>query len=402
MLAVRLSLAALGPWLDPDVVVAGLNAPELNVVSGPEPAVRALEQRLSEKGVGCRRLETSHAFHSPLMDGALAAFRRLLEETPMQRPSRPWISCLTGDWVTAEQAIDPDYWVRQMRQPVRFSDGVRRLSQDPAVSFLEVGPGHGLASLVRAHGNRPPRQTVIASLGREPGGDVRSMLQALGALWVAGVTPNWVALHAKERRRRVDLPTYPFERERHWIDPEPNKASLRECAPDEAVLASLDPRQPVPASLDNITANDPKASVLERLRTLLSHSSGHAPEAISASQPFLELGFDSLLLAQVSAAIHKTFGVVISLRQFVERLTTLEALANHVQTTLGQNAVSQPIPAQREVGIAPHAGLDPAVPPVPGARLGRDAQGQSCWFVPDPKRPGKYLQVRIRDKAPPL
>jgi acyl transferase domain-containing protein len=394
MLAVRVSLEALVPWLDAELVVAGLNGPELNVVSGPEPAVKALEARLSAAGVNCRMLATSHAFHSPMMDGALPAFRQLLESTPMQRPERPWVSGLTGDWITAEQATDPEYWVRQLREPVRFSDAVRRLSQDPNLSFLEVGPGHGLANLVRGHRNRPPQQTVVTSLGREPGGDARSMLQALGRLWVAGVEPEWTAVHSGERRHRVPLPTYPFEPERHWVDPPAMPTSAG--AEPSAHLASIpDPVPSQPQSLERRIGQSPsvspaergQASVQDRLRALLSDASGHAPEAIAASQSFVELGFDSLLLTQVGAAIQKTFGRSVSLRQLLEDFPTLETLARHVQSTLDQERGSAPANQQG-------AAAAPATPPVPGARLGRDAQGNPAWFVPDPNRPGKYLQVK--------
>jgi acyl transferase domain-containing protein len=390
MMAVRLSAAELEPWLTPEIVVATFNAPALHVVAGPEPAVRELEGRLSQREIGCRLLATSHAFHSPMMDGALAPFRQALAAVGLQRPCRPWISCVTGDWVTPDQATDPEYWVQQLRQPVRFSAGVQRLSRDPTLSLVEVGPGHTLATLVRHHRDRPAQQLVVTSLGREPGGDVRLMLEALGRLWIAGVTPDWPALHHKERRRRVPLPTYSFERNRHWIDPTPHAS-----APGTDVSAEAAPDQ---RPSDVTAAHDPAAKVQERLRGLLADASGHAPEAIDASQSFLELGFDSLLLTQVSAAVQKTFGVRLSLRELLERYATLEALARHVHTTLDRDAASPPAPAQRAVVRAENAGADSRVPPVPGARLGRDAQGNPGWFVPDPNRPGKYLQVRTHDK----
>lgn len=396
MLAVRASLEALQPWLDAEVTVAGANAPELNVVSGPEQAIKALEQKLTEKKIGSRVLATSHAFHSAMMEGALPPFRRLLQGISLQRPQRPWVSGLTGDWVTAEQATDPEYWVAQMRQPVQFSKGIQLLSQDPELAFLEVGPGRGLSTLVRAHRHRPPEQPVVVSLQRDVGGDETSLLQALGTLWIAGLSPNWNAVHGGQPRRRVDLPTYAFEKERHWIEAVPGSLFSSEGEARQVPISS-EPRPPS-EELGESGRGQAKETVLERLRSLLSQASGHRPEAIVSSQSFLELGFDSLLLTQVAAAIQKDFGVGLSLRQFVEHLTNLDLLAKHLESELNSGAGSSVDAQANNLRASPGEAV-PDAPPIPGARLGKDAQGRSCWFVPDPNRPGKYLQVKPHDKA---
>jgi acyl transferase domain-containing protein/acyl carrier protein len=399
MLAVLMSAVDLEPRLSPGVTIAGLDAPELTVVSGPEDAVRALESKLGEDGVGCRVLATSHAFHSALMDGALAQFRDVLGQVRLEPPRRPWISCLTGDWVSPTQAVDPEYWVQQMRQPVRFSDGVRRLARTPSQVLLEVGPGRTLSGLVGQHRNRPAEQGVIASLGADPEQDVSSLLEALGRLWIAGVKPDWSAVHGGERRRRVPLPTYPFERKRFWVDASPlpeQDATLTRVSGVETAPAAwgdvdrrLGPGKPGPAPTDSAH----ESLVMERLRVILSAASGIPRAEIDAARSFVELGFDSLLLTQVSGALEKDFGAAITLRQLLEEFPTLDALTTHIEVSLDRHSAPGVFPTPATAGGIAVGSHDAVAPPVPGARLGRDAGGDDAWFVPDPDRPGKYLQV---------
>jgi acyl transferase domain-containing protein len=384
MMAVALSASDLQSWLTPEVVIAAFNAPALNVVAGPEPAIQTLEEKLAASNIRCRPLATSHAFHSPMMDGALDPFRRELESARLQAPTQPWISCVTGDLITPQQATDPEYWVAQLRHPVRFSDGVRRLSQDTTLALLEVGPGRGLSTLVRQHTDRPPQQAVITCLDVEPGNEMRSMLHALGSLWVAGYSPDWPAHRRREHGRTVPLPTYPFARTRHWL------GSAQAAGGAEAQAPTSPERT---AATEAGDGSDPIADMRRRLRLLLAEASGHPPDAIGPAQTFLELGFDSLLLNQVIASIRKTFGVGVSLRQLLEQLSTLETLARHIHSSPVAGRAGDNDSAPR-----PTAGpRSTTTPPVPGARLGRDAQGRPAWFVPDPNRPGKYLQVKTHD-----
>jgi len=187
MMAVRLAPSDLEPHLGERVAIAGLNAPQLTVVSGPDAEVQDLQTRLGELRIGCKVLATSHAFHSPMMDGALEPFRDAMARVTFARPRLPWISCMTGDWIKPEQAVDPEYWVQQLRRPVRFSEGVRRLLQDAGQILIEVGPGSALSTLVRQHRDRPAGQQVIASLGQDRARDVHELLDAVGRLWASGV-----------------------------------------------------------------------------------------------------------------------------------------------------------------------------------------------------------------------
>src|SRR5262249_7722201 len=137
----------------------------------------------------------------------------------LKAPQIPFVSNVSGTWITAAEAADPQYWARHLRQPVRFSTGLRTLLDAQNEIFLEVGPGRTLSTLVRQHLGPTARGVVLASL-RHPDdqqSDVACLLRALGQLWLAGIEVDWVQLYPEERRR-VRLPTYPFERQRHWVE----------------------------------------------------------------------------------------------------------------------------------------------------------------------------------------
>ncbi len=220
MLAVHAEAEAVAPLCTPALAIAAHNAPGLVVVSGDATELAALEARLEAQGVGARRLRTSHAFHSPRMDPVLDAFRAEVERVASwQAPRIPIVSCTTGRWLSDDDARDPAYWVRHLREPVRFADGVATLARDPGRVLLEVGPGETLASLARL--GAPPGTVVVASArhAQDERDDLEVLTRALGELWSAGVEIDWAGYRGGRRRRRVPLPTYPFERERFWIDP---------------------------------------------------------------------------------------------------------------------------------------------------------------------------------------
>jgi amino acid adenylation domain-containing protein len=335
MLSVRLPAEELAPQLGPEVELAGLNAPELTVVAGPESAVRSLEARLVERDVSCRPVATSHAAHSAAMDGMLEPFRDVLASVPLKRPSLPWVSGLTGDWITPEQAIDPDYWVQQLRQPVRFSEGVRRLALQPNRALLEVGPGHILSTLACQHRDRPAGQAVVTSLGEEPEREVASILEAVGRLWIAGLAPDWDRIRGDEPRRRVPLPTYPFERRRCWVDPAPIPESWETSSPAMPTISSQDSDEAASIRETADVAPEAESEVRASVRRLLSGASGIPVAEIDDRRSFLEMGFDSLLLGQVASKIERHFDVSIAFRQLIEDWPTPDALSSHLEARPG-------------------------------------------------------------------
>ncbi len=220
MLAVPVSMQEAQTLLDGSLSLAAINAPSLCVLSGPSEAVAQLEGRLTEQGLACHRLHTSHAFHSGMMEPVLEAFAAQVSHVNLKPPQIPYVSNLTGKWITAAEATDPRYWARHLRQTVRFAEGLELLLAEPDRILLEVGPGQTLTTLAKQCVGKETQQLALASLRRpqERQSDESLLLQSLGQLWLAGLRIDWSGFHQHERRLRLPLPTYPFERRRYWIE----------------------------------------------------------------------------------------------------------------------------------------------------------------------------------------
>ncbi|HVT15727.1 MAG TPA: amino acid adenylation domain-containing protein, partial [Thermoanaerobaculia bacterium] len=221
MLAVPMSAETLLPLLGPGLSLAAANGPSDCVVAGEPEAAAELERRLGELAVPSLPLPATHAFHSAMLQPAADELTAAARGVALAPPSIPYLSNLTGTWITAAETCDPGYWARHMCEAVRFAEGLDLLLADPDRILLEVGPGQALATLARRSPGRTERQLVLTSLRhrdeRQP--ELQATLAALGRLWVAGVAVDWPAFHRAERRRRVPLPAYPFERRRHWVEP---------------------------------------------------------------------------------------------------------------------------------------------------------------------------------------
>jgi acyl transferase domain-containing protein/acyl carrier protein len=220
MLAVSLSAAEVQPLLGQHLSLAANNALSLCVVSGSSEFVDELENQLKAKDVDCRRLHTSHAFHSEMMDSILASFREQVQKIDLKAPQIPFVSNVSGKWITAAEATDPSYWVKHLRQTVRFSEGLAELIKKSQPILLEVGPGRTLSTLAKQQLGATEQQIVLTSLPhpRDRQSSEAFLLTTLGRLWLAGVQINWSEFSAGERRHRLPLPTYPFERQRYWIE----------------------------------------------------------------------------------------------------------------------------------------------------------------------------------------
>jgi len=212
MLSVRAPLEDLRSMQTEQLVVAALNGPQDGVLAGSEDAIGVVERQLRGDGVACARLSTARAFHSPLMDSALDDFVDVVRHLRFRAPTIPYVSNVTGDWLSDDEACDVRYWARHIRQPVRFADGVALLLRDPGRVLVEVGPGRTLTGLVTRGAERLPAAIAMARSPKEDGCDSRTLMTAVGQLWCSGVAVDWSAFHASERRRRVPLPTYAFER----------------------------------------------------------------------------------------------------------------------------------------------------------------------------------------------
>ncbi len=220
MLAVPLSEQETRRLMPNALSIAAVNAPSCCVVSGPTDAVAILERELDAKGTPYRRLHTSHAFHSEMMDPILDAFRSQVDAVALQPPQIPYVSNVTGTWAHAADVTHADYWVRHLRQTVRFSAGMEEILQDSERMLLEVGPGRTLTTLAQSHPKRGSGRVMLTSLpsaGQEVA-EQALLLQAVGRLWLSGAAIDWAGFYAHEQRQRVPLPTYPFERQRYWMD----------------------------------------------------------------------------------------------------------------------------------------------------------------------------------------
>lgn len=233
MLSVPLSESALAPYLG-DLDIASVNAPELTVVSGSDAGLESLAERLRADGFESTRIAINIAAHSRMLDPILADFRAHLAGMTLSPPQIPIISNRTGQPLTAEQATSPEYWVAHLRGTVRFADGIAKLREKADRVYLEVGPGRALATLAQANGAMGG-QPVPASL-RHPDdtvSDDRHFIATLGRLWACGAATDWSQLWGDARRRRVPLPTYPFQRSRYFVE-----ASLPAAVQEADILPS--------------------------------------------------------------------------------------------------------------------------------------------------------------------
>ncbi|MFD7864118.1 SDR family NAD(P)-dependent oxidoreductase [Streptomyces sp. NPDC059783] len=241
MIAVQATEEEVLPLLSERVAVAALNGPDSVVLSGEEDATVALAARFAEQGRKTKRLQVSHAFHSPLMEPMLEEFRRVAGVLSYAAPAIPVVSTVTGRLATAAELCSPDYWTDHVRNAVRFSDAMDWLLTDGgARTFLELGPDGVLSALGQ---NCLPEEreadTVFAPLLRAGKDEVREVLGAVALAQVRGALIDWDALYAGHRTRPVELPTYAFRTRRYWLAPQPSAPTgLGRLASQHPVLGS--------------------------------------------------------------------------------------------------------------------------------------------------------------------
>ncbi|MCP4147168.1 MAG: SDR family oxidoreductase [bacterium] len=213
MLSVQHPVEALRPMLNRNISIAALNAPSLCTVSGTDEAIEALEKELQENGLRCTRLHTSHAFHSAMMEPILKEFEEKVKEVTVKAPEIPYISNVTGKWISIEKAASPAYWAQHLRNAVRFDDGLQELAKEGNSIFLEVGPGTVLSTFVRKSLAANPGHITVNLIrhSKETVSDVSTLFNKIGQLWLQGQKINWTEFYKGETRKRLSLPTYSFE-----------------------------------------------------------------------------------------------------------------------------------------------------------------------------------------------
>jgi acyl transferase domain-containing protein len=347
MLSVRLAAKDVEPTLPPTLTLAVENSAELCVVAGPSADVAAFQRELEGKDVACRLLQTSHAFHSPMMDAAVGPLREKLAHLKLSPPSRPIVSTVTGTWLTAAEATSADYWAKQLRRPVRFAAAAATALADGRFVLLEVGPRRTLATLTK----QLKRDALVFASGSDDAAAAGNALRtAAGELWRLGLALGAEALHAPARR--VALPTYPFERKRYWVERRalapaaavaPRPAAMPPIAATPAAAtpspAPAAPPPPVAATVSSNTMPTPAgsshlANVLASLRVALEETSGIEVSENDHDVPFMELGLDSLFLTQFALTVQRKYGIAVTFRELQEQYPTLQALAERVTQDL--------------------------------------------------------------------
>ena len=316
--------------------VAAVNAPALCSVSGTEQEVARFREKLHERNVESRSLHTSHAFHSSMMDPILGEFRDLLDQVKRQPPKIPFISNVSGTWITPEDAMSAEYWVRHSRETVQFSAGARELLRKSNQVFLEVGPGRTLSTFVRQHQNGSPKQPVLSSLRhpQEQSADEAFILETVGKLWLAGVAIDWPGFHKGQKRRRIPLPTYPFERRRHWIDPaEPPRGyfavrsaltGAQENVPSLADTSNKNEELLLRGAASNGKQRDLPDALEQQLAGVWENLLGVHP--IEPTKNFFDLGGNSLTAVRLFSEIRRLTGKSLPLATLFEA-PTIEKLA---------------------------------------------------------------------------
>jgi phthiocerol/phenolphthiocerol synthesis type-I polyketide synthase E len=323
MLAIRLDEKSAEQYLDDTLSLAAINGPFACVAAGPHDAIASLRRLLTKKQIGCRLLPTSHAFHSQMMQPIVGPFRELFADIKLNPPKIPYLSNLTGTWIDPLQATDPAYWGSHLRERVRFSHGLRELLLSRQRILLEVGPGDTLTSLAKQHLGNGSEQAILSSWGHAKDGtsELPEMMTTLGRLWVGGAQPDWQAFYRGQRRRRVSLPTYPFERQRYWIEEKKSGASTSllpevslDASPEVEVNDSdrLDrmhqPGSPLLSHHRPQLTNayvPPKSDLHEVLGVIWGQLLGF--EKLGIEDDFFDLGGDSLLATQVISRLRTVF-----------------------------------------------------------------------------------------------
>ncbi|MEY4768403.1 MAG: hypothetical protein RL637_1042, partial [Pseudomonadota bacterium] len=329
MLAVSLSAEALQSLIPVHLSLALINSSYSCVVAGDHQAIAEFEQQLQIQQIHCQKLHTSHAFHSPMMESIVAEFTDCVRQIRLNPPKIPYLSNVTGEWITAEQATDPNYWANHLRQPVQFASSLEKLLLDAQQILLEIGPGRTLSSFVRQHQLKKAEQLIVTSLPhpQENLPDAGFLQSNLARLWLSGVEIDYKAFYQQRKLHRVELPTYPFERQRYWIDaPKPGQSNITLPQGSLSRLSAFDQAM---GEIETVVAATelsfaPQTAKECCLATIWTDVLG--VKQIKLHDHFFELGGSSLMASVVVARVKESFGIDLSVSEFLNA-PTISALA---------------------------------------------------------------------------
>ena len=385
MLAVRLAEAELRPLLLPDVDMAAINAPALSVVAGPFAAIEAFEALLDKREISHRRLHTSHAFHSHMMSGVVDELAKVADGLTFALPKIPYVSSVTGNWVAMDQPASGRYWASHCRETVRFADALATVTANGKPILLEIGPGRTLTTFVLQGLPKTQYQAAIASLPefavREE--ELSIFSEATGRLWLNGAPPDWTAVQAPGARR-ISLPFYAFEPERHWIEAPAAALSTAPAASAAAnspsIPLSVEP-QKIQSTMTVSVQTDRKPRLVSELLTLLTDLSGEAPDVSDPDVTFWDLGYDSLFMGQVAQQLRRRYNVQVTFRQIMGEYPTIPALVQFLDGQLPPDP-AQPEAPVPQVAPAVVAGLPAVAAPVQSSAVAAPLVQAPATFVP--------------------
>lgn len=344
MLSVRTAIGNLDGLLTAGLSIAAVNSPKLCVVAGPDQEIEAFSALLDTKEIANKLLYTSHAFHSAMMDPIVADFKIVVAEVALHAPEIPIISTVTGKILTPEEAVNPDYWARHLRNTVKFADAIATIMTYDQPLFLEVGPGTVTTTLIKQIAAlNSVRVKAIASLSQKED-DHTAILTALGQLWSAGLTPDWEQYNGPGNRNFLSLPTYQFDRNKYWV---PAVAINNRSTLLNEINPPLNNRDfnPLIMRKNNLTS---------KIKQVLEDASGIEMAGVESDRNFLEIGLDSLLLTQVAISLKREFNLPITFRKLNEEYSTIAALVTYLdentppdpqETVVQQVSIAAPISA---------------------------------------------------------
>jgi amino acid adenylation domain-containing protein len=305
MLAVEATPQQLRPFLAAGVDLAVMNGPQSCVLAGTHDAIAAVMPALVQAGLRHKLVPTSHAFHSAMLDPVLERFRARVAEVALHAPRIPYITNVTGAWVTEAQATDPDHWVRHMREAVHFAQGLELLLESAGGIYLEAGPGQGFSAILKRHPRRDRVGRALPCLGHAARPcDHGALLAAVGELWAAhAAAPAWQRMQAPGSRRRIPLPVYPFDRHRYW--PQARTAPARDGGP----LQMLDVRQPG-APKDRRGSQPPAVELGDEIERQVGRAFADVlgVDAVSPNDHFFDMGGTSLSALSVLISLEQAVG----------------------------------------------------------------------------------------------
>lgn len=317
MLRVRLSEADVVALMGPNLSVAALNGPTSTVVSGDPASIKILSATLQARNVPRTLLRTSHAFHSALVEPIRCAFEAVLRTVTFHSPKIPYISNVTGTWITADAPLSPQYWLRHMREPVQFSAGLQTLLQQDALAIADIGPSTTLSRLVRGHRHLgAPDSIGFSRDGTDPQTDQFVLQRALGKAWLQGVELNWVA-QAPAGACKVPLPGYPFDRKLYCFEALGGRGKAPAAATSMATEAAARSSPQTPDSVEPLDRAPVDAESI--VVSLFADALGL--DRVAPTEDFFELGGDSLSAMTVIERLHQALHARISLARFFEEAT---------------------------------------------------------------------------------